>query len=98
MWAGPVIDQEDYIMYYRTHAGGLQEYGIAPAAAVELGAAALSVGTALTSGGSFETTSAPISYIHERTPPSQTFRKGTREFMISAYKPIFPVPASDPRA
>ena len=48
-------------MYYRTHVGGLQEYGIAPVAAVELGAAVLSVGAALTSGGSFETTSAPIS-------------------------------------
>lgn len=81
-------------MYYPTES----EYGIAPAAAVELGAAVLSVGSALTSGGSFETTSAPISYIHEGTPPSQTFRKCTRQFMISAYIPIVPVPAADPRA
>jgi len=87
-------------MYIRTEDIGLRGYGIAPAAAIELGAAALSIGAALTTGGAFETTSAPISYIHEGTPPEQVFRTCRREFMISAFKPPpfpIPVPPSDPR-
>jgi outer membrane protein OmpA-like peptidoglycan-associated protein len=74
--------------------------GLAPAAAIELGAAALSVGAALTTGGDFQTTSAPISYIHEGTLPTQTFRKCSRQFMISAFKPLpipMPVSPTDPR-
>ncbi len=73
--------------------------GLGPVAAIELGAAVLSVGTALTTGGDFQTSSAPISYIHEGTPPTQTFKQCRRQFMISAFKPLpIPIPPSDPRA
>jgi OmpA family len=87
-------------MYLQTEPSGLQGLELAPAAAIELGAAALSIGTALTTGGDFQTTSAPISYIHEGTPPTQTFKPCIREFMISAYKPPpfpVPLPPTDPR-
>ena len=88
-------------MYVHTGLSGAYGFGIGPAAAIELGAAAVSFGAALTQGGDFQTTSTPISYMHPGTPPTQTFRRCTREFMISAYRlPPFPVPVSptDPRA
>jgi hypothetical protein len=85
-------------MYIRTGDIGVQGLGLGPVAALNIGSAALTVGTALTSGGTFQTTSAPINYIHEGTPPTQTFRTCLREFMISAFKPMVPVPPSDPHS
>jgi OmpA family protein len=85
-------------MYIQSGFAGARGLG-SPAAAIELGAAALSIGQALTTGGDFQTTTAPISYIHPGTPPSQRFRRCAREFMISAFRPApFPIPPTDPRA
>lgn len=86
-------------MYIQSGRVGSHGFGLGPAAAIELGAAALSVGTALTTGGDFQTTSAPISYMHPGTPPTQSFRRCAREFMISAFRPApIPIPPTDPRA
>jgi outer membrane protein OmpA-like peptidoglycan-associated protein len=86
-------------MYIQSGLSGSYGFGIGPVAAIELGAAALSVGTALTTGGDFQTTSAPISYMHPGTPPTQVFKRCGREFMISAFRAgPFPIPPTDPRA
>lgn len=88
-------------MYIQSGLSGSYGFGIGPAAAIELGAAAVSFGQALTQGGDFQTTSAPISYMHPGTPPTQVFKRCAREFMISAFRPApFPVPIrpTDPRA
>jgi hypothetical protein len=77
----------------------LHGLGMGPAAAVELGAALLSIGTAVTQGGDFSCTWAPISYVHEHTPITQTFRQCRKEFLISAFTAFLPklrLPGSPP--
>jgi hypothetical protein len=86
-------------MYIQSGISGPSGLGFNPAA-IELGAAVLGIGTALTTGGDFQTTSAPVSYMHPGTPPTQSFRRCSREFMISAFIPPpmpIPVPPTDPR-
>jgi outer membrane protein OmpA-like peptidoglycan-associated protein len=93
-------------MYFRTDVdrigeAGLRGYGIAPAAAVELGAAVLSIGAAVTQGGDFSCTSAPISYVHENTPTTQAFKSCRKEFLVAAFVPaprnMWPLPTPGPK-
>jgi hypothetical protein len=79
-------------MYIRTNA--FHGYGGVPAAAtgaIELGAAVLSFGQALFTGGSFSTQSSVVNYLHQNTPLDQKFVRCKRRFRISAAKPG-PVP------
>src|SRR5919199_3821615 len=75
-------------MYIRTNTfhgyGGISE---GPKAAIELGAAVLSFGQALFTGGNFSTESSVVNYLHQNTPLDQKFVRCNRKFRISAAKP-----------
>ena len=86
-------------MYIQSGFRGSRGFG-GPAAALEVGSALVTVGQAATQGGDFQTTSAPISFMHPGTPPTQVFKSCARQFMISAFRPApFPIPVAptDPR-
>jgi outer membrane protein OmpA-like peptidoglycan-associated protein len=84
-------------MYIRTEElDGLSQAPPAPAlgpvAVIELGAAVLSLGRDLFTGGSFQTQSSVVNYIHQGTPLSQKFVSCKRRFKLSAAKPGGPFP------
>ncbi len=65
---------------------------LGPVAVIELGAAVLSLGRDLFTGGSFSTQSSVVNYIHQNTPLSQKFVTCKRRFKFSAAKPGGPLP------
>jgi hypothetical protein len=74
-------------MYVPTSIDEFPGYGIAPAAALELGAAALTFGKDLFTGGDFSTSSNVLNYLHDNTPPEQKFIPCKKLLRIEAYKP-----------
>jgi outer membrane protein OmpA-like peptidoglycan-associated protein len=66
--------------------------GIGPVAVIELGAAVLSLGRDLFTGGSFSTQSSVVNYIHQNTPLTQKFVTCKRRFKLLAAKPGGPLP------
>jgi outer membrane protein OmpA-like peptidoglycan-associated protein len=81
-------------MYLRPSIDEFSGYGIGPAAALELGTAALTFGSQLFTGGDFQTTSTVVNYMHENTPLEQRFISPPcrQRLLIEAYKPNTFVP------
>ena len=55
--------------------------------ALGLGVALFQTGQSILTSGAFSSNSSTVSYVHERTPPSQTFRRCVREFSFVAFHP-----------
>jgi hypothetical protein len=81
-------------MYILTNSYSLEgfEFPAAAAKAIELGSAALTFGAQLFKGGSFQTTSTVVNYMHANTPPERIPKRCTRRFLIKAAHPgIYPL-------
>lgn len=57
--------------------------------AVGLGVAIFQTGQSILTSGDFSSDSSTVNYIHERTPPTQAFRRCTTEFALRAHHPRY---------
>jgi outer membrane protein OmpA-like peptidoglycan-associated protein len=83
--------EEGEDMYVRTNDGQVGAYGLAPAAAAELGLAIFSATQGITTGGDLVVTSNVGNYIRPTRPAGSRFVKCTRPFRISTYMLMPPV-------